>query len=72
GLQAALDEAHAKLPIPKFMTYQRPDGSDVKFVRPVHRLTVLHDDRVVPVTAFGVDAGDTTLGHRFLSDGLVA
>ncbi|MCM3730010.1 glycine--tRNA ligase subunit beta, partial [Neobacillus cucumis] len=55
-----------------FMTYQRPDGSDVKFVRPVHRLTVLHDDRIVPVTAFGVDAGDTTLGHRFLSDGLVA
>ncbi|AYZ66241.1 glycine--tRNA ligase subunit beta [Burkholderia multivorans] len=72
GLQAALDETLAKLPIPKFMTYQRPDGTDVKFVRPVHRLTVLHDDRIVPVTAFGIDAGDTTLGHRFLSDGLVA
>ncbi|WP_455777219.1 glycine--tRNA ligase subunit beta, partial [Burkholderia stabilis] len=72
GLQAALDETLEKLPIPKVMTYQRPDGSDVKFVRPVHRLTVLHDDRIVPVTAFGVDAGDTTLGHRFLSDGLVA
>jgi glycyl-tRNA synthetase beta chain len=54
------------------MTYQRPDGSNVQFVRPVQRLTVLHGENVVPVTAFGIDAGDTTLGHRFLSDGLVA
>ncbi|KKI76795.1 glycyl-tRNA synthetase subunit beta [Burkholderia pseudomallei] len=69
GLQAALDETLAKLPIPKVMTYQRPDGTDVQFVRPVHRLTVLHGDRIA---AFGIDAGDTTLGHRFLSDGLVA
>jgi glycyl-tRNA synthetase beta chain len=73
GLQAALDEvlAAGKLPIPKVMTYQRPDGTSVQFVRPVQRLTVMHGDQVVPVTAFGVDAGDTTLGHRFLSDGLV-
>jgi glycyl-tRNA synthetase beta chain len=72
GLQAALDEALAKLPIPKVMTYQRPDGTNVQFVRPVQRLTVLHGAEVVPVTAFGIDAGDTTLGHRFLSEGLVA
>jgi glycyl-tRNA synthetase beta chain len=71
GLQAALDETLAKLPIPKVMTYQRPDGSNVQFVRPVHRLTVLHDHEVVPVTAFGIDADDTTLGHRFLSEGFV-
>ncbi|WP_333981696.1 glycine--tRNA ligase subunit beta [Burkholderia gladioli] len=71
-LQAALKETLDKLPIPKVMTYQRPDGSDVQFVRPVHRLTVLHDTDVVPVSAFGIDAGDTTLGHRFLSSGAVA
>jgi glycyl-tRNA synthetase beta chain len=71
GLQAALDETLAKLPIPKVMTYQRPDGSNVQFVRPVHRLTVLHDNQVVPITAFGIDADDTTLGHRFLSEGYV-
>ncbi|MFM0024563.1 glycine--tRNA ligase subunit beta [Paraburkholderia azotifigens] len=71
GLQTALDETLAKLPIPKVMTYQRPDGSNVQFVRPVHRLTVLHDKEVVPVTAFGIDADDTTLGHRFLSEGFV-
>ncbi|MGN6668175.1 MAG: glycine--tRNA ligase subunit beta [Trinickia sp.] len=73
GLQASLDEVLTlgKLPIPKVMTYQRPDGTSVQFVRPVQRLTVLHGDQVVPVTAFGIDAGDATLGHRFLSDGLV-
>jgi glycyl-tRNA synthetase beta chain len=27
GLQAALEESVAKLPIPKLMSYQRPDGS---------------------------------------------
>ncbi|HEV7815542.1 MAG TPA: glycine--tRNA ligase subunit beta, partial [Janthinobacterium sp.] len=34
GLQAALEESAAKLPIPKLMSYQRPDGSTVQFVRP--------------------------------------
>jgi glycyl-tRNA synthetase beta chain len=72
GLQAVLDEALTKLPIPKVMTYQRPDGSNVQFVRPVHRLTALHGDQIVPVSAFGVDAGDTTRGHRFLSEGPIA
>ena len=72
GLQAVLDEALGKLPIPKVMTYQRPDGSNVQFVRPVHRLISLHGSEIVPVTAFGVDASDTTRGHRFLSEGLIA
>ncbi|MBN3850985.1 glycine--tRNA ligase subunit beta [Paraburkholderia sp. Ac-20342] len=71
GLQAALDETLGKLPIPKFMTYQRPDGSSVQFVRPAHRLTALHGEEVVPVSALGIDADDTTLGHRFLSEGFV-
>lgn len=72
GLQAALDETLGKLPIPKLMTYQRPDGTSVQFVRPVQRLIALHGREVVPVSALGIDAGDTTLGHRFMSEGLVA
>ncbi|MGF6371087.1 glycyl-tRNA synthetase beta chain [Paraburkholderia sp. RAU6.4a] len=71
GLQGALDETLAKLPIPNPMTYQRPDGSSVKFVRPVHRLTALHGEEIVPVSVLGIDADDTTLGHRFLSEGFV-
>jgi glycyl-tRNA synthetase beta chain len=66
GLQKALNEAIAKLPIPKVMTYQLADGwSDVKFVRPVHSLVAMHGAQVVPVQALGLKAGNSTQGHRF-------
>ena len=71
GLQKALDEAIAKLPIPKVMSYQLetdcelPGWSSVNFVRPAHRLVALHGSTVVPVKALGLSAGHTTLGHRF-------
>ncbi|MEO6015944.1 MAG: glycine--tRNA ligase subunit beta, partial [Polaromonas sp.] len=69
GLQKALLEAIAKLPIPKVMTYQLADGwSDVKFVRPVHRLTALHGSTILAIKALGLDAGNMTEGHRFESD----
>lgn len=66
GLQKALAESLAKLPIPKVMTYQLADGwTDVKFVRPAHSLLALHGRDVVPVEALGLKAGRTTQGHRF-------
>ena len=66
GLQMALAESIAKLPIPKVMTYQLSDGwTDVKFVRPAHSLLALHGADVVPVQALGLKAGNTTQGHRF-------
>ncbi|MGC2520532.1 MAG: glycine--tRNA ligase subunit beta [Burkholderiales bacterium] len=65
GLQAALEEAIAKLPIPKVMTYQLADGTDQKFVRPAHGLVVLHGDKVVDVSVLGLRAGRVTHGHRF-------
>ena len=71
GLQAALDDMLAKLPIPKLMSYQRPDGSTVHFVRPAHRLVALHGAEVVPVSVLGLQAGNLTQGHRFLSQGTI-
>ncbi|HWI11363.1 MAG TPA: glycine--tRNA ligase subunit beta, partial [Burkholderiaceae bacterium] len=66
GLQKALLEALAKLPIPKVMQYQLADGwTSVHFVRPAHGLVALHGEAVVPVTALGLAAGRTTHGHRF-------
>jgi glycyl-tRNA synthetase beta chain len=66
GLQAALDEAIARLPIPKVMSYQLADGATtVQFVRPAHRLVALHGAQVVPVAALGLQAGRETFGHRF-------
>jgi len=66
GLQKALDETLAKLPIPKVMTYQLADGwTDVKFVRPAHGLIALHGGDIVPLQALGLTSGRTTSGHRF-------
>ena len=66
GLQQALHQALAELPIPKVMTYQLADGwSSVKFVRPAHGLVALHGTDVVPVAALGLTAGRRTRGHRF-------
>lgn len=67
GLQAALEESITRLPIPKVMSYQRPDGSTVQFVRPVHKLIALHGEQIIPVSLLGLAAGNQTLGHRFLS-----
>ena len=71
GLQKALEEALAKLPIPKVMQYQLetdcelPGWSSVNFVRPAHSLIALHGSTVVPVKALGLTAGNNTQGHRF-------
>ncbi len=72
GLQAALDDTLGKLPIPKLMSYQRPDGETVQFVRPAHKLIALHGAAEVPVAILGLSAGRTTLGHRFLVSGELA
>ncbi len=69
GLQAALDDTLGKLPIPKVMSYQRPDGTTVHFVRPAHSLIALYGAEIVPVSVLGLAASNVTQGHRFLSQG---
>ena len=66
GLQKALDEALAKLPIPKVMGYQLADGwTTVHFVRPAHGLVALHGADIVPIATLGLTASRETHGHRF-------
>jgi len=72
GLQDAIERAIRDLPIPKMMSYQRPDGTTVEFVRPAHKLIALHGSEVVPITLLGLASGSTTFGHRFLSSGEIA
>ncbi len=75
GLQNALEQSLAKLPIPKTMAYQLgthtdcqyPGWSTVNFIRPVHGILALHGSTVVPVAVLGLQAGRTTQGHRFES-----
>jgi glycyl-tRNA synthetase beta chain len=65
-LQAVLNQAIPRLPIPKVMSYQLADGATtVQFVRPVHGLVALHGDKVVEISVLGLKAGRITHGHRF-------
>ena len=66
GLQKALDETLAKLPIPKVMTYQLADGwTSVNFVRPAHGLVAMHGSSVISISALGLQSSNITHGHRF-------
>lgn len=71
GLQKALEEVLARLPIPKVMSYQLesdcelPGWTNVHFVRPAHGLVALHGVQVVDVRVLGLRAGNQTHGHRF-------
>ena len=71
GLQKAVSEAIAKLPIPKVMSYQlaqnceMPGWSSVSFVRPAHKLVALHGVNTPAITVLGLKSGRETLGHRF-------
>ncbi|WP_454741310.1 glycine--tRNA ligase subunit beta [Cupriavidus necator] len=71
GLQAALENTIARLPIPKVMSYQRPDGTTVNFVRPAHSLIALFGSEILPVSVLGLQASNLTQGHRFLSHGAI-
>lgn len=72
ALQTALEESIAKLPIPKVMSYQRPDGDTVHFVRPVHKIIALHGADIIPLSVLGLNSDRITKGHRFLSAGEVS
>jgi glycyl-tRNA synthetase beta chain len=54
------------LSFPKAMRW---NDTGMRFARPVRWLLALHGGKVVRVQFAGVKAGDTTLGHRFLSSG---
>lgn len=65
-LYPLLEQAVRQLPIPRPMRWADHDFS---FVRPVHWLLVLHGDRVLEGSLFGLAAGNTTRGHRIHAPG---
>lgn len=58
-------KALANLPIPKMMRW-----SDKKelFVRPVHTLTMLMGDKLIPGTILGLESSNILQGHRFMGE----
>jgi glycyl-tRNA synthetase beta chain len=66
-LSEILPEAIAKLPWPKSMRWRPSDP--VRWVRPLHSIIATFDGEVVPFAFAGVQSGNRTMGHRFLSEG---
>lgn len=62
-LPAMIATSLQKLPIPKLMRW---GDSDVQFVRPVHTVTILLGDELIPAKILGIDAARTIRGHRFM------
>jgi len=72
-IQGMLESALASLPVARLMHYQLDDGeSTVSFVRPAHRLVVLHGNRILPVKVLGLHADRLTEGHRFQGCGTLS
>ena len=65
-LQDIVSQAVSRLPIPKRMRW---GASRTEFVRPVHWLLILLDKQTVAANVLGLDAGNTTRGHRFHAPG---
>jgi glycyl-tRNA synthetase beta chain len=55
-------QAIAGLPIAKRMRW---GAHTAEFVRPVHRVVLLHGETVVPAEVLGIKTGRETFGHRF-------
>lgn len=67
-LPALLAGLATKLAFPKSMRWL---GDETRFARPVRWLVALLGDDVLPVSAFGLEAGRESRGHRFLAPGPV-
>ncbi|MBI3539363.1 MAG: glycine--tRNA ligase subunit beta, partial [Candidatus Eisenbacteria bacterium] len=68
-LPVLLGALPARLTFPKSMRWI--PGDDARFARPVRWLVALLGDDVVAARAFGLEAGRSSFGHRFLAPGAV-
>jgi glycyl-tRNA synthetase beta chain len=63
-ISEAVPEIVRKFPWPKSMRWGR---SRVRWIRPLHSILCLFDDKPVQFEVDGVKSGDITFGHRFMS-----
>jgi glycyl-tRNA synthetase beta chain len=68
-LAEIIPELMAKFPWPKSMRWL--PGEAVRWVRPLRSILCTFDGEVVPFAFAGIQSGNTTLGHRFLSSGVI-
>ena len=61
-----LEKALAALPVAKPMRWA---SNDFSFIRPVHWLVAMHGSKILKGSLFGLQAGNSTRGHRIHSPG---
>ncbi|MEG3765820.1 glycine--tRNA ligase subunit beta [Alteromonas sp. 14N.309.X.WAT.G.H12] len=61
-IEDLVNQAISKLPIPKAMRW---GTSTTQFIRPVHTVTALYGDQLLPLTVLGKSSSRTIQGHRF-------
>ncbi|WP_435955829.1 glycine--tRNA ligase subunit beta [Dryocola sp. BD626] len=64
-LPAMIATALTKLPIPKLMRW---GDKNTQFVRPVHTVTLLLGEEVIPATILGIASDRVIRGHRFMGE----
>ena len=67
-LNEILNNTISNVPIPKKMRW---GNSDYEFIRPVHWLVVVLDDKVINCNIFGISSTNKSLGHRFQSNNTI-
>ncbi|MBH1930773.1 glycine--tRNA ligase subunit beta [Serratia rubidaea] len=64
-LAEMVSNALARLPVPKLMRW---GDQETQFVRPVHTVTMLLGNELIPGTVLGIDSARTVRGHRFMGE----
>ena len=67
-LSAMVEAALKKLPVAKLMRW---GAGEAQFVRPVHGLMLMHDNRIIHGEVLGLASRNVTRGHRFMSVGVI-
>lgn len=64
-LPGIVEYAVTHLPIPKAMRW---GDKSIQFIRPVHTLTLLLGEQLLPATILGINSSRTIRGHRFMGE----
>ncbi|MBW5893455.1 glycine--tRNA ligase subunit beta [Pectobacterium polaris] len=64
-LAGMVSTALSKLPIPKLMRWS---DKETQFVRPVHTVTMLLGEELIPGQVLGINSARTIRGHRFMGE----
>ncbi|MBK4775832.1 glycine--tRNA ligase subunit beta [Candidatus Pantoea edessiphila] len=64
-LPVIIEKALKKIDLPKLMRWGE---SNIKFIRPIHTITILFGDKLIPCSLLGIKSKKIIYGHRFMGN----